>query len=308
MISTVGFIGLGAMGAPMASNLLRRGFGLVVHDVRPAAMEALLAQGARAAGSPRAVAGGSDVVITMLPGAPQVEAVLLGPEGVVEGLRPGQIVIDMSTVNPDVTRRAGERIAECGGRLIDAPVARTREAAVDGTLSIMVGGDRATFEEVRELLEAMGTDMAYCGGLGAGETVKLVNNLVLFGTVAALVEGLALGVKAGVDAATLVEVLERGSADSFALRNHVRKSVLAGDFAPGRFSVDYALKDMREALQLAESLAVPMPQLSAAKMLYEMSRAAGCGREYHPAVCKVIERFAGVEVRPRAYPLSGRKI
>ena len=293
----VGFIGLGAMGEPMARNVLKRGYPLVVHDVRREAMEALEGAGAHIAKSPQAVAESSDVIITMLPGAGEVTSVYLGHEGVASGARPGQIAIDMSTVPPMTSRQVGAELEKLGVRMLDAPVARTREAAVAGTLSIMVGGTRETFEQCRPVLEAMGSDVSYCGALGAGEVVKLVNNLLLFANVTALAEGLVLGVKAGVEPTTLVDVLSKGSSDSFALRNHVAKSVFRGDFSEGRFSVDYALKDLRYAMEMAESLSVPMLQLAVTRQLYALAKAQGRSKNYYPVVFTVVEQAAGVQVR-----------
>jgi 3-hydroxyisobutyrate dehydrogenase-like beta-hydroxyacid dehydrogenase len=293
----VGFIGLGAMGDPMARNVLKRGYPLVVHDVRREAMEALEGAGAHAAKSPQAVAESSDVIITMLPGASEVTSVYLGQGGIAKGARAGQVAIDMSTVPPMTSRQLGAELAKLGVRMLDAPVARTREAAVAGTLSIMVGGDRETFEQRRHILEAMGSDVSYCGALGAGEVVKLVNNLLLFANITALAEGLVLGVKAGVEATTLVDVLSKGSSDSFALRNHVAKSVFRGDFSEGRFSVDYALKDLRYAMEMAESLSVPMLQLAVTRQLYALAKAQGRSKNYYPVVFTVVEQAAGVQVR-----------
>lgn len=301
-MKTVGFIGLGAMGEPMARNVLKRGFPLVVRDLRPEPVAALRDVGARAADSPRAVAEAVDVIITMLPGRNEVRDVYLGPGGILEGARAGPVAVDMSTVPPMTTREVGAALADRGVRMLDAPVARTREAALAGTLSIMVGGDWRAFEECRDVLGAMGSDISYCGALGAGEVVKLVNNLVLFANVAALAEGLVLGVKAGVEPGTLVEVLSKGSADSFVLRNHVAKAVLRGDFAEGRFSVEYALKDIRYARDLAESLSVPLFQSAVTQELYGLAKALGRSRDYHPAVFTVLEQVAGVEVRAAAEP------
>jgi len=285
------------MGEPMARNVLKRGFALVVHDLRSEPVAGLVAAGAQSAGSPRDVAAASDVLITMLPGRDEMMSVYLGSQGVTEGARTGLIVIDMSTVPPMTTRHVASELGKRGVQMLDAPVARTREAAVAGTLSIMVGGDKALYETCRPILEAMGSEVSYCGELGTGEVVKLVNNMLLFANIAALAEALVMGVKAGVAPATLVETLSKGSSDSFALRNHVAKSVLRGDFSEGRFSVDYALKDLRYAMEVAESLSVPMPQAAVTRQLYTFAKAHGLSRKYYPAVFKVIEEAAGVEVR-----------
>ncbi|MCL8206986.1 MAG: NAD(P)-dependent oxidoreductase [Actinomycetia bacterium] len=292
----VGFIGLGAMGGPMAANVLKR-FPVIAYDVVPERLAAAVAAGAEAASGPGEVADRADRVITMLPGSPAVEAVYLGSDGLVAHARPGQIFIDMTTCHPATTRKVGAALAARGAELLDAPVARTREAARQGTLAIMVGGSEATLEACRDLLATMGTDIAHCGPLGTGEVVKLVNNLILFNTVACLAECLPLAQWHGVAPARLVEILSRGSAASFALANHVGQAVLAGDFAPGKFSVAYALKDADYALALAEEAGVPLYHGALTKARLQEAAARGLADHYYPVLFTLTESLLGVAFR-----------
>src|SRR5690348_8901011 len=189
----VGFIGLGTMGAPMARNILDKGHRLIVADVVPAAVAALVAGGATAAATPKEVAAASEIVITMLPDAPDVEHVALGPDGIVAGIRPGAIYIDMSTIDPETTRRVGEAIAAKGASMIDSPVGKTADHAVAGTLTLMVGGDAGVIARCRPVLDCMGADFFHCGGLGAGQTMKLINNLLATAVSEASIEALVTG-------------------------------------------------------------------------------------------------------------------
>ena len=214
----VGFIGVGTMGGPMAANLIRAGHALTVYDVVPAAMEALVGQGARTAGSPREAAAAGETVISMLPASRHVVAAMFGPDGAIEGLRPGATLIDMSTIDPGTTRRVAEAVGAKGARMLDAPVSGSSTGATAGTLTIMVGGDLATLNGQRDLLGAMGTNVIHCGPIGMGETVKLANNLVSGVTMAAVAEAFALGVKAGADPRILFEVLSKSSANCWSLQ------------------------------------------------------------------------------------------
>ncbi|MCL8207509.1 MAG: NAD(P)-dependent oxidoreductase [Actinomycetia bacterium] len=292
MAGKVGFIGLGNMGFGMAANVLKR-YPVIAYDINPEPVRALAAQGAEAASSLAYVAAEADTVITMLPGGTQVEQVYLDAGGLAEAARPDQIFIDMSTCHPGTTRKVGAALAERGAHLLDAPVARTKQAAIDGTLSIMVGGPPELFEACRDLLRTMGTDVWYCGELGAGEVVKLVNNMILFSTVAVLAECLPLAQAWGVDPGRLVRILQSGSADSFAMRHHVGQSVLHGDLGPGRFSVAYALKDTGYALELGDAVGLPMPlaMLTKAKLQEAMGR--GWSDWYYPVIFKLAETITG---------------
>jgi len=297
MEEEVGFIGLGAMGGPMAKNLVKSGYALTVYDIVPERMAALVEEGAASAGSCREAAADADVVITMLPSSPHVREAVLGTDGVIEGIRPGSTLVDMSTIDPVTTRDIAAKLSERDVTMLDAPVARGVPAAVAGTLAIFVGGDENTFLELKPLLSAMGKDIDYAGDVGSGEVVKLVNNLILSVNVCALAEGLALGIKAGVKPEVLFGSLSQGSADSFALQNHFKNFVYKGKFEEGVFPVEYMIKDISLALRTAESLHVPQYFAALALQTYESAAASGLGKLYYPVVAKVAEKLAGVEIR-----------
>ncbi|HSR13162.1 MAG TPA: NAD(P)-binding domain-containing protein, partial [Thermodesulfobacteriota bacterium] len=239
MSREIGFIGLGAMGKPMAINLLKKKFSVTAFDIRPEPMIEVEQLGAKAANYSREVAARCDVIITMLVSSPHVEAAVLGKDGVIEGIRPGSVLIDMSTIAPGVTKKVGAELAKKGVEMLDAPVARGVKAATDGTLAIFVGGKKEVFDKSKDILEAMGTDVSYVGALGCGEVVKLVNQLILSVNVATIAEGLVLGVKGGVEPDVLFEVLGKGSANSFALQNHYKNFVMKGNFGENIFPTDY---------------------------------------------------------------------
>jgi len=301
LMRRIAFIGLGAMGKPMSQNLLRQGFPLTVYDLRPEPVAELVALGATPAGSSREAAAGAEVVITMLPSSPDVERAALGPAGVREGIRPGSIYIDMSTIAPSTTQQVGAALAEQGVRMLDAPVTRQVAAAVAGTLCILVGGDAAVLEEVRDVLSAMGTDIYHCGELGAGEVVKLCNNLLVVTNFWAAAEALVLGVKSGVNADILVEAIGAGSGNSFVLQRHVKEFVLQNKFEEGVFPVDYALKDLGLALQMGREQHVPLLCGAVASQMLEPARAKGDAKRYFPVAIKTLEELAGVVVRSAGY-------
>jgi len=297
MGQNIGFIGLGAMGKPMAANLIKKGYNVTVFDLRSEPMEELKALGATVATSCKAVAESSDTVITMLLASSHVETAVLGKDGVLEGAREGSILIDMSSIEPTTTRKVGEILAKRGIKMLDGPVARGVKAAVAGTLAIFVGGKKEVFEENQELLEAMGTDVSYVGKLGCGTVVKIVNQLVLSLNVVALAEGLVLGVKGGVDPEVLLGEMEKGSANSFALQNHFKNFVMKGNFGENIFGTEYILKDLGQVLATAKDLKVPLMMGSVGTQMYEMARASGFDKNYFPVVIKVLEQLTGVEVR-----------
>ena len=295
----IGFIGLGAMGGPMAKNLARKGYRLVVYDLVGERMDPLKTLGAELAASCREVAERCPVVITMLVSSPHVEAAVLGKDGVIEGIRPGSVLIDMSTIAPAMTRKVGGELAKTTVEMLDAPVARGVKAATEGTLAIFVGGKKAVFEKCQDILKAMGTDVSYVGGLGCGEMVKLINQLILSVNVATIAEGLVLGVKGGVEPEVLVEVLGKGSASSFALQNHFKNFVLQGNFGENIFPTDYILKDLGLILETGKEQQVPLLLSALANQLYEFTRASGWSKNYFPVVVRLLEKAAGVEVRGR---------
>jgi 3-hydroxyisobutyrate dehydrogenase-like beta-hydroxyacid dehydrogenase len=292
----VGFIGLGTMGAPMARNILAKGHRLTVHDVQATAVKALQAAGANAAATPKAVAQASDIVITMLPDAPDVERVALGKDGIVEGIRAGAVFIDMSTIDPDTTRRVGAAIAAIGASMIDSPVGKTADAAVAGTLTLMVGGPADVVARCRPVLDCMGTDFFHCGDLGAGEVMKLINNLLATAVAEASIEALVAGTKAELTLDTMLSVLRTTMAWNNALAISMPKRPLAGDFSPG-FMLKLAHKDCRLALQMVEGLGVSAPVGRAALASIDEGLARGLGDDDVGALLKLREDAAGVQVR-----------
>ena len=292
----VGFIGLGTMGAPMARNVMKRGHALTVFDVVPAAVASIVAAGARAGARPKDVAAASDIVITMLPDAPDVERVALGPEGLVAGIRAGAIYVDMSTIDPATTRKVGAAIADRGAAMIDSPVGKTADAAVAGTLTLMVGGAAEVVERCRPVLDCMGTDFFHCGDLGAGQTMKLVNNLLATAVSEASIEALVAGTRSGLTLDTMMSVLRTTMAWNNALAIALPKRPLAGDFAPG-FMMKLAHKDCRLALQMVEALGVEAPVGRAAFASVEEAMRRGLADDDVGALLKLREEAAGVRVR-----------
>ena len=294
----VGFIGLGTMGAPMARNVMKKGHALTVFDVVPATVVAMVAEGARAGATPKEVAATSDIVVTMLPDAPDVERVALGPEGVVAGIRAGAIYVDMSTIDPATTRKVGAAIAAKGAAMIDSPVGKTADAAVAGTLTLMVGGSADVVDRCRPLLDCMGTDFFHCGELGTGQTMKLVNNLLATAVSEASIEALVAGTRSGLTLDTMMSVLRTTMAWNNALAIALPKRPLAGDFAPG-FMMKLAHKDCRLALQMVEGLGVQAPVGRAAFASVEEAMRRGLQDDDVGALLKLREEAAGVEVRMR---------
>jgi len=292
----VGFIGLGTMGGPMARNILKKGHQLIVMDVQPAAVAALTALGATTAATPRDVAAGSDIVITMLPDAPDVERVALGPNGIVEGIRRGTIYIDMSTIDPDTTRKVGVAIASKGAAMIDSPVGKTADAAVAGNLTLMVGGAEDVVARCRTVLDAMGTDFFHCGALGAGQTMKLINNLLATAVSEASIEALVTGTKSGLTLDTMMNVFRTTMAWNNALAIAMPKRPLAGDFSPG-FMMKLAHKDCRLALKMVDGLGVAAPVGHAAFASLEEGLRRGLSDDDVGALLKLREEPVGVKVR-----------
>lgn len=295
-VQRVGFIGLGTMGKPMAKRVLQGGYPLTVFDVVKAPVDELADMGANAAASPREVAQNSDVVCTILPNSPHVEQVVLGKDGVMDGLKPGGIVVEMSTIEPAVTRKVAAEVVARGGRMIDAPVGKGAAEAAQGTLTIMVGGDYSTFEEVKPILATMGDSIFHCGDIGAGITVKVVNNLMASVIIAAISEGLTLGVKGGVKVETLLEVISTSGARSFHLTDTFPKRVLSDNVQPG-FLMDLMHKDLSVITATGSQLGVPLPVTNVVRELSQIARQKGLGRQDWTTLIKVYEEWAGVQVR-----------
>ena len=292
----VGFIGLGTMGGPMAQNILKKGHALVAYDVALPAIQAVVAAGAQAVASPRAVAERSDVVITMLPDAPDVERVAHGADGVLAVLKSGSVWIDMSTIDPDTTRRIGAQVHAKGAAMIDSPVGKTADAAVSGTLTLMVGGRADVIARVRPVLDCMGTDFFHCGELGAGQTMKLLNNLLAQAIGSATTEALVSGVKAGLTLDLMMSVLRTTMAWNQHLAVGMPKRSLIGNFAPG-FMLKLAHKDARLAVRMVDALGVRAPVGHATLAALDEGIRNGLSNLDVGAMMKLREEQAGVTVR-----------
>jgi 3-hydroxyisobutyrate dehydrogenase len=294
----IGFIGVGTMGKPMASNLIKAGHQLTVYDINPRPVEELAGLGAEPAGSAAAAAAASEVAIAMLPSSPHVEAAVLGPGGVLEGLKPGRALIDMSTIDPLVTRKVAQAAAERGIRMLDAPVSGSLPKATDGTLTIMVGGPKELFEECLPILRCMGENIFHVGEIGMGETVKLCNNLIAAVSQIAVSEAFAIGVAAGADPKVLHQVITRSSGDCWVLRTRpphpglVEGAPVDQGWAPG-FMTDLMLKDVGLALSLAGGVGATSLLGAIAQQLYGAASAAGHGREDFSSVDFVVRALGG---------------
>ncbi|HKA62188.1 MAG TPA: nitroreductase/quinone reductase family protein [Methylomirabilota bacterium] len=295
MATTLGFVGLGVMGESMCRNLARKSKAAVVaFDRRGEPLASLARDGVEAAASVRDVLARADVVFLCLPGERDVRAVALGPDGLATSVRRGQTVVDMSTTPVALARELGRTFMGLGVDFADAPVARTAQAARDGTLSIMVGADGVVFERLRPYLACMGTEITHCGAVGAGQAVKLMNNMVVAQTVVALAEAIAVARASGaVEPRVLFETLAKSSADSFVLRNHGMKSLLP-DTHPtqGAFPTSYIIKDLTYALALAESAGLTLEQATTTRRLMERTAEAGYRDHYYTAVSRVIAQEA----------------
>jgi len=286
----IGFIGLGTMGEPMCRNLATRGGEEVcAYDIAKAPLERLKGHGVIAVAGIRELAERCSMVLLSLPGAEELKRVCAGPGSLMLFLRSGSTVVDLSTSPVTLTRELHERFSARGVHFADAPVARTREAAEKGTLSVMVGANEATFKRIRPLLANIASDITHCGPPGTGQAMKVLNNMVLFQNVLALAEALAVARASSIDPRLMLEVLSKGSADSFALRNHGLKAMLPNEFPERAFSVDYALKDLGYALELAAQAKLELTGARNARALLRKAAAAGHGKQYFPVVAKVIE-------------------
>jgi 2-hydroxy-3-oxopropionate reductase len=292
MSQVIGFVGLGIMGRPMARNLIKAGYQLVVHSRSLGPVDELVAAGAKAAGTPRDVANQSDVLITMLPNSPDVELVTLGKNGVIEGARRGLVYADMSTISPIVSKKVGAALAEKGVRMLDAPVSGGEKGAIDGALSIMVGGDKDLFDAVLPIFQAMGKTITLLGPLGAGGFTKLANQIIVAGNLTALGEALTLAKKAGLDRELTLTALGGGLAGSKCLEQK-RPNYLAGAYKPG-FKIDLHYKDLGLIMEAARELGVPLPATAVVQELFSALRVAGRGGLDHSGVITLLEDLAGV--------------
>ena len=291
----IGFIGLGIMGKPMAKNLIKAGHELVVYDVIQPNVDILTSAGAKAAGSSAEVAAICPVVITMLPNSPHVKAAVLGEAGVLQGARQGTILIDMSSIAPPASQEIAKACAAKGVKMLDAPVSGGEPKAIDGTLSIMVGGDKALFEEVREdILLRMGSSVVYCGAIGAGNTTKLANQVVVACNIAACAEAFTLAKKAGVDPRLVFEAIRGGLAGSTVMDAKV-PMMIAGDFRPG-FKIDLHIKDLNNALETGHTAGSPLPLTAAVMEMLQTLHADGFGQDDHSALAKYYAKLSGTKI------------
>ncbi len=293
----IGFIGLGIMGKPMAGHLIDAGYDLVVHNRNRDAVDELVGKGAIEAHSGKGVAEQSDIVITMLPDSPDVESVALGEGGIIEGAHDGLIFVDMSTIAPSVTTQVGEVLAKKGVQSLDAPVSGGDIGAQNATLSIMVGGEEDTFNTVKPLFDVMGQSAIFCGPLGAGQTVKACNQILVAVTIAGVSEALTMGAKAGVDPIKIVQVLSGGLARCGVLENRGERMV-NGDFDPG-FRIRLHYKDLNIIQKTSNDFGVPLPVTSEVFELFKTAMVKGRGELDHSGLLTVIEDMSNIQARTR---------
>ena len=291
----IGFIGVGRMGIHMARHVLEAGFNLTVNDLRREAAQSLLEEGAKWADTPQQVAQSCEVVLSCLPGPPDVEAVVYGTNGLMSGWKKGDIYVDMSTSSPTMIRRIAEEAKSKGVSVLDAPVSGGTMGAEEGTLAIMVGGNAQALEKVRQVLEPIGKNIFHAGDVGCGNIAKLVNNMISGTCNAVTAECFVMGVKAGIDAKVLYDIVMASSGRSYYLeRNHPK--VLRGDFQPG-FRVNLMLKDIGLALSLGNEYAVPMPISAVVGQRFLEAKAAGHGDKSTQSIILRQEELAGVKIR-----------
>ena len=296
-METIGFIGLGRMGRPMAANLRKKGFALVVHDVNPEPVKVLTDLGARAANGAAGVAQATDVVVTMLPSSVEVEATVLGPDGILANARPGQIVMDMSTVEPQTTDKLAAAATARGLSVVDAPVGRLAAHADRGESLFMVGASDADFERVLPLLQAMGTTIHHCGKVGSGIRTKLVNNYLALVSCQLNAEALALSQRFNLDLGKTLEVIHGTTATNGQLKINWPNKVLAGDTTPG-FTIDLAHKDLSLIVAAAQEAKVPVPVAAAAREMFTAARARGYGRSDFSGIVDALCEIAEID-KPR---------
>lgn len=296
MTQRVGFIGLGIMGQGMARNILKAGFPLTVWNRTAARADALVAEGATAGSSPADVAANSDITVICVSDTPDVEAVIRGENGVLAGAKAGSIVVDCSTISPIVTRELNAELAEKGVAMLDAPVSGGSEGAAKGTLSIMVGGEADTFDAALPVMQAMGQKITHVGGTGAGQTVKLVNQILVVSSMLGLGEAMLFAQAGGVDLNKALEAVSAGAAGSWTLTNR-GPQVARRDWRPG-FMIDLQQKDVRLVLDAAAQLGVPVPGTALVHQLYNTLQKQGLGAEGNHALVKALENLAGFKIEP----------
>jgi 2-hydroxy-3-oxopropionate reductase len=292
MPQVIGFIGLGIMGRPMAKNLLKAGYSLVVHSRSQGPVDDVVAAGAAKGSSPKDVASRCDVLIAMLPNSPDVELVALGKDGIIEGAKSGLIFVDMSTISPIVSQKVGAALAAKGVKMLDAPVSGGEQGAINAALSIMVGGEKAVFDQVMPIFQAMGKTITLLGPLGFGGFTKLANQIIVAGNLTALAEALTLAKKAGLDRELTLTALGGGLAGSKCLEQK-KPNYVAGSYKPG-FKIDLHHKDLGLILDSARELGVPVPVTAMIQEMFTALRVKGRGGLDHSGVITLLEDLAGV--------------
>lgn len=291
----IGFIGLGIMGKPMSKNLLKAGYELVVCDVVKKTVDEVVAAGAKAAATPKDVARQTELVITMLPNSPQVKQVVLGQNGIIEAIKPGAIVVDMSSIAPLVSREVAARLAEKGVQMLDAPVSGGEPKAIEGTLSVMVGGKKEVFDKCYPVLKAMAGSVVLTGDIGAGNVTKLANQVIVALNIAAMSEALVLATKAGVSPDLVYQAIRGGLAGSTVL-DAKAPLVMDRKFKPG-FRINLHIKDLNNALETANEIGVPLPLTAAVLQMMQALKVADLGESDHGTLVRYYENMAKVEVK-----------
>lgn len=289
----IGMIGLGIMGKPMAKNLLKAGYDLTVSDLNPSSVEELVACGAKSADNAE-IGQNCDLVLTMVPNSPQVKAVMLGEDGVASHMKPGSVFIDMSSINPVASKEIAAALAEKGIEMLDAPVSGGEPKAIDGTLSFMVGGKQEIFDKHKPILEAMGTSVVRCGDVGAGNTTKLANQIIVACNIQAVAEALVLAQKAGVDPQLVFDAIRGGLAGSTVM-NSKAPMMIAGIDKPG-FKVDLHIKDLNNALDCAHTVGAPVPMTAAVQEILQWLHSHDGGQKDHSAIAQYYEELTDIKI------------
>ncbi len=291
----IGFIGLGVMGKAMARNLMKAGYDLTVYDIDQKFMDALVKEGARCAGSAKEVASATEVIFTMLPGSPQVKEVILGENGIIDGVKKGSIIVDTSSGSPLASQEISAALEKAGAYMLDAPVSGGEPKAIDGTLAIMAGGPDEAFRKVEDILHSMGTSVTHVGAIGSGNTTKLANQIMVATHLAGMAEAMVFSTKAGVDPQKVFQAIRGGLAQSTVFDAKM-PLVLEGNFTPGA-RMDLHIKDLRNALDTAESIDVPTPLSDSIYAMMKALSDSGKGSDDHGGLIQWYEKEAGVEVR-----------
>ncbi len=290
----IGFIGLGIMGKPMACNLMKAGHELVVYDIVRENREQMAKEGAAVAGSSKEVAQQCRLIITMLPNSPHVKSAVQGKDGVLDGAKEGTVLIDMSSIAPLASKEIEKACRDKGVRMLDAPVSGGEPKAVDGTLSIMAGGEKAVFDQVYDILMAMGDSAVYCGDIGAGNTVKLANQVIVALNIAAVSEAFMLSTRAGVEPGKVFDAIRGGLAGSTVMNAKI-PMIIGRNFEPG-FKIDLHIKDLMNALETGHGVGTPLPLTALVMEILQMLHSDGYGQMDHSAIARYYEKLAGSEI------------